>query len=845
MKSPQQARTSFRRGCSVFLAAALLIVGSWATIQAAADEPIPLYYNHLRYNFTSPSARETSIGGYANPAVYGMLPGNETWFSWTDQDNLTNWGLFLGSPNIGFGVVRDDIPLGDGKTAGVYDYRFALSGGTRNATFGLGYGWSGGDDDLVGRSRLVQAGVTQRYGRYLSLGLVGNFATDKDYRTGIVDVGLRPFGDQMLTLFADAELPKGVSASDAPWSVGAMFDLGPGLQLTGRFFDDESYAFSVGYSMDFLGFFGGPQFDAKDEHTHNIWQARLGYPQRNVLTEYFTRDKTYVEMNLKGATGYRRFRFFDDDRHTLSGILADLEHAKNDPKVKGVALNLSGATMSRGTAWEIREKLADLQAAGKHVVVFVDNIEMTEYHLASVADKVVLDPEGFVMLPGYVIGRTYVKNALEKLGIGFEEWRFFKYKSAAETFSRDSMSDADREQRLDIIEDIYETVRSEITVSRKKDTATFDGWVNDTTMFNSQEALEMGLVDTLGRWEDIKDVIARLEGEKKRYVGRDMLAGNMYPSLLWGEDPKIAVVYGLGECSMDEGINARKLEKVFNMLRDSDAVKGVVFRVDSPGGDGMASDVVAEALRKCAEKKPVIVSQGDVAGSGGYWISMYGTKIYALPTTITGSIGVIGGWMWDTGLGEKLGHTSDHVQVGEHADLGYGARLLLSGPMLPKRNLNDEERERMKTEILGFYDGFVGKVAKGRKMDEADVRKIGEGHVYSGTRGKEIGLVDEIGGLEAAIHAAREAAGISKDETIEIVELPRMPAFNLSDLVPIPSPFGALFSWVGVRDDTASDESAPHPEWTYIRALMKQPGRPLYMVPPEYQVYEASFGMVE
>jgi protease-4 len=779
-----------------------------------------------------------------------MLPGNETWFSWTDQDNLTNWGLFLGSPNIGFGVVRDDIPLddiplGDGKTAGVYDYRFALSGGTKNATFGLGYGWSGGDDDLVGRSRLVQAGLTQRYGRYLSLGLVGNFATDKNYRTGIADLALRPFGDQMLTVFADAELPKGVSASDAPWSVGAMFDLGPGLQLTGRFFDDESYAFSVGYTMDFLGFSGSPQFDSNDKQTHNIWQARLGYPQRNILSEYFAREKTYVEMNLKGATGYRRFRFFDDDRHTLSGILADLEHAKNDPKVKGVALNLSGATMSRGTAWEIREKLADLQAAGKRVVVFVDNIEMTEYHLASVADKVVLDPEGFVMLPGYVIGRTYVKNALEKLGIGFEEWRFFKYKSAAETFSRDSMSDADREQRLDIIEDIYETVRSEITVSRKKDLATFDGWVNDTTMFNSHEAIEMGLVDTLGRWEDIKGVIAKLEGEKKRYVGRDMLAGNMYPSLLWGEDPKIAVVYGLGECSMDEGINARKLEKVFNALRDNSGVKGVVFRVDSPGGDGMASDVVAEALRKCAEKKPVIVSQGNVAGSGGYWISMYGTKIYALPTTITGSIGVIGGWMWDTGLGEKLGHTSDHVQVGEHADLGYGARLLLSGPMLPKRNLNDEERERMKTEILGFYDGFVGKVAKGRKMTEADVRKIAEGHVYSGTRGKEIGLVDEIGGLEAAIHAARDAAGIPKDEKITVVELPTMPAFSLNDLVNIPSPFGALFSWVGVGDDTASDESALHPEWTYIRALMKQPGRPLYMVPPEYQVYEASFGMVE
>ena len=843
MKSPHSARVLTRRGCFVVLMAAI-VAASFMAIPAYAEQPIPLYYNQLRYNFTSPAARETAIGGFANPGVYGMLPGSETYFSWSDQDNLTNWGLFTSGKHLGFGVVRTDYPLGDGNNLGVYDYRVALSGGTKDGTFGLGFGWSGGDDDLLGRSRLIQAGATRRYGRWLSVGLVGAFATDKAYQTGLADIALRPLGDEKVTLFADAELPKGVSASDAPWSVGAMLDLGPGLQLTGRYFDDESYSFAVGYSLDFLGFSGGPQYDSNDKRTHNIWQARLGYPQRNILSEYFTREKAYVEMNLKGRTTYRKYRYFDD-RNTLFGVLSDLEKAKDDPKVKGVALNLSGAEMSRGTAWEIRQKLADLQASGKHVVIFVDNIGMTEYHLASVADKVVLDPEGLVTLPGYILGRTYLKNALEKLGVGFEEWRFFKYKSAAETFSRDSMSDADREQRLAIIEDVYETVRGEISVSRGKSESDIDHWVNRTAIFNPREALKAGLVDTLGRWDDVKGVIAGLEGEKKQYVSRAMIADNLYPSLLWGEDPKIAVVYGLGECAMDEGINARKLEKVFNMLKDNRGVKGVVFRVDSPGGDGMASDVVAEAMRKCAEKKPVIVSQGDVAGSGGYWISMYGTKIYALPTTITGSIGVIGGWMWDTGLGEKLGHTSDHVQVGEHADVGYGIRLLMSGPMLPARNLNDWERDRMKTEILGFYDGFVAKVAKGRKMDEARVREIGEGHVYSGMRGKEIGLVDEIGGFEAAIQAARDAAGIAKDEKIEIVELPAMPAFNLNELVDIPSPFGTMLSWFGGSDDAASEGLALHPEWTYVRALMKQPGRPLYMVPPEYQVYEASFGMAE
>jgi protease-4 len=258
----------------------------------------------------------------------------------------------------------------------------------------------------------------------------------------------------------------------------------------------------------------------------------------------------------------------------------------------------------------------------------------------------------------------------------------------------------------------------------------------------------------------------------------------------------------------------------------------------------MASDVVAEAMRKCAERKPVIVSQGDVAASGGYWISMYGTKIYALPTTITGSIGVIGGWMWDKGLTEKLGQTSDHVQVGKHADLGFGARLLLMGPMIPKRNLTDDERERLMKEMRGFYDVFVGKVATGRKMSTDDVYKIAEGHVFSGNRGKEIGLVDEIGGIDAALRAAKAAAGIPEDESVEVVELPKAPLFDLRELLGVPGlPFRVPFLGESGRDDAVrAEEVNREPEWMYIRAIAERPGAPLYMVPPEYLVYEAPFG---
>lgn len=846
MNIPRMSRFSLFRPWIALAATLVMIAVAAPADVAAVDQAIPSYYDQLRYNLTSPGARSTSIGGYANPAFYGMLPGGETWFSWTDEDSLTNWGLFLGGPHIGFGVVRSDIPMGLGETAGVNDYRFALSAGTKNATFGLGYGWSGGDEDRVGRSNLVQVGAAQRMGRYVSVGVVGNFATEKSFQSGLFDLAVRPLGDQKVTVFADLELPKGVGLSDAPWSAGAMLDLGPGLQLIGRYFEDDSYAFSIGYSFDVLSVFGSPRFSADDERTQTVWQGRLGFPQRNIFTETITEDRAYLAMNLKGSVTYRTFRYFDTERHALMKVLTDLEHAKNDPKIRGVALNLSGASMSTGKAWEIRQKLSEIRAAGKHVVVFIDNIGMTEYYLASAADRVVMDPVGMVVLPGYLMGRTYVAGTLEKLGLGFDEWRFLKYKSAAETFSRMSMSDADREQRYAIVEDVYETVRAGITDSRNKSIATFDQWVNETSLFTPQQALEEGIVDTLGRWEDVKDVIARLEGQKKSYVGAEYLAGNRYPSLLWGEDPKIAVVYALGECAMDEGIHARRLQKVFQALTKADGVEAVVFRVDSPGGDGMASDVVAEALRKCAEKKPVIVSQGDVAGSGGYWISMYGTKIYALPTTITGSIGVIGGWMYDKGLGEKLGQAADHVKVGDRADLGFGYRLLLMGPMIPQRNLTDDERERIMKEMRGFYDQFVEKVATGRGMPSDEVYKIAEGHVFSGMRGQEIGLVDEIGGLYAAIGAARRAAGIEDDERVEIIELPEAPLFSLTELLGAPRlPFGAaLMEKVFGEGGGAAEDEIPDPEWTYLRAVVKSPGRPLHMVPPEYQIYEAPFGFV-
>jgi len=220
------------------------------------------------------------------------------------------------------------------------------------------------------------------------------------------------------------------------------------------------------------------------------------------------------------------------------------------------------------------------------------------------------------------------------------------------------------------------------------------------------------------------------------------------------------------------------------------------------------------------------VSQGMVAGSGGYWISMYGDKIVASPWTITGSIGVIGGWFYDDGFNDKLGLDYDKVQVGDHADLGRGARLPLLGVGIPDRNLTKGEREKMEKEILLMYEGFVDKVAEGRSMEREKVAEVAQGRVWTGAAGKEVGLIDELGGMELAIQMARDAAEIKPDRKIDIVEMPGKGNFNPSMFQP------KLF---GIRISFGEEENSP--ELDYVRLMLQANGRGLIMMPPQYLEY--------
>ncbi len=787
------------------------------TTTLAADPRVPRYHSKYDYLLASPASMGYGLYGYVNPAVLKQVDDTDFLFGWTGQSDdfsdFDRWGLFTGFPMLGFGVMKEESDLGK-----VYDYRLGLAFGDKGGSLGLGYGWSTGDEYAYDRSSLLSVGTLMRPSRYLSVGVSGIFATTGRSKEYLFDVGIRPLGNEVITLFGDYAPQTGDTFSGAPWSTGLVLEALPGVRLTGRYFSDHAVTVGLGFSLGKVGLAAQGRSDTDREHSYNTYTIRAGAMDRNVFRAYGQRGKKYLHLPLTGTVKYQRYRLFDKS-NTFSGVLAAIEAAKDDETVSGIAINMSGMIMGWEMAWEVREALKEFQAAGKHVVVFIDDASLPRYHLASVADKIVLDPTGEVSLLGFRAGRFYLKGTLAKLGVGFDELRFFKYKSAYEIFGRDSMSEGDEEQLQAIIDDFYDLARADICEGRGISHGEFDRMVNEEVWFMAKDAVEAGLADTLGRWEAVREVIKGLEGKSRGMVGAGRLARFELPEdNYWGKKPKIAVIYGLGVCAMDTGIKARKLERVFDSVASNNEIKAVVFRVDSPGGSATASDVVAEAIQRCKRKKPVIVSQGWLAGSGGYWISMYGDTIVAAPNSITGSIGVIGGWFYDDGLKDKLGMTTDLVKVGDHADLGYGITLPFLG-RLADRGFTTEERDKIEDMITTFYYEFVDKVADGRGMESSEVDSIGQGRVWSGVDGLENGLVDVLGGMETAIRLARARAGIGPDDEVEIVELPEAPLFSTSGFAP--SLFGI-------------EQRRPDPVIEHLKFRLDHNGEVMPIVPSEY-----------
>lgn len=765
---------------SLLLSLTLLLLAASAPGTFAQD-----WAGHYERNtFLSAPASVFGDGllGYVHPANAYLARGDARLY-WTTEGteygSVDDWGFFAGGEGVSFGTLTRRAL--DFRAT---DYRLSVGFGDRGLTGGLAYQWTGGDGEILGLHNMVSGGVIARPNPHFSAGLTANVFARVRAWEAVGEIGLRPFGTPRATLFADAALREGLGLADAPWSAGAAVEVGPGLRIVSRYLDGgpaREAGFTAGIRLDFgrAGGGGHVQLDEDADATGATYFLRAGGFTPDALGAASGEDERQVEIELDGRIGYRNpplAGLFGERSPRLYEVLDLVESAAQDERVGLIAIRLAGAEILPEHAWEIREALRRARESGTTVVVFLEDVGMTGYHLASVADHVVIDPMGTLLLPGYLSNTTYLAEALEKLGLGFEAWRYFEYKSAVEPLSRREMSEADRRQRQAYVDDIYTQVRGEVIASRSLEAAAFDRAVDEQTIFRAEEAIEAGLADTLGRWHERDDLIETLTDADRSTLAGDRLLADRRVHRQWGRPGRVALVYGLGATMRSSGMNARSLAETIRELGENEKVDAIVFRVDSPGGDPLAADLVAEALRTASEEKPVIVTQGQVAGSGGYWVSMYGDRILAGPSTVTGSIGVIGGWLFDEGFSDRLGLSADHVQRGERADLTAGVSLPFV-QALPERNLTDEEQERIRAHILALYDEFVRKVAEGRDTTESDVREVAEGRIYSGEDGVAAGLVDEIGGLTDAIRIARAESTIPTDRPFEVEEYGGRPSF--------------------------------------------------------------------
>lgn len=460
----------------------------------------------------------------------------------------------------------------------------------------------------------------------------------------------------------------------------------------------------------------------------------------------------------------------DYQTYGLDDILASIKKAKENDNIKGIYIQATSLSAGFASIEEIRNALKDFKESGKFIVAYGDAYTQKLYYLSSVADKVMLNPKGMLEWRGLAASPTFFKDMLEKVGIEMQVFKVGTYKSAVEPFISTEMSPANREQTDAYLSSIWEKMISDIAASRQLSIDALNGSADRMMMFQqAEESLERQLVDTLIYKNDVRDYLKLLAGidedDKLPILGlQDMI--NIKKNVPKDKSGNIIAVYyaygdidGTSSTAIHEGIQSEKVIKDLRKLKEDEDVKAVVLRINSPGGSAYGSEQIWHAVSQLKTEKPVIVSMGDYAASGGYYIACNADTIVAEPTTLTGSIGIFGMMPNAKGLTEKIGLDFDVVKTNRHADFGMIAR-----PM------NEDEKNLMQICINQGYDLFLTRCSNGRGINKEELDKIAQGRVWTGCTAKELGLVDELGGLDKALEIAISKAGV---EAYSVINYPK------------------------------------------------------------------------
>ena len=463
-------------------------------------------------------------------------------------------------------------------------------------------------------------------------------------------------------------------------------------------------------------------------------------------------DLSQVTLDYAGKTSYKDFNYFEADHDGVTDILNAIEAAKNDDKIKGISILNNQSQLGLAQMKSVRDKLEEFKKTGKFVYAYANYYSQDEYYLNSIANKVYLNPVGEVDFKGLSAEILYLKELQEKSGVKFEVIRHGKYKSAVEPFLAQEMSPENREQMTVLLQSIWNIIVADIAKSRKLTVAQLDAIANTLGARTPELALANKLVDQVAYEDEYHNAIRNiLKVDKKEKYNSISITDYAKTAALtvddYSKDDIIAVIYAQGEIMGGEGdvnvIGEGSIKRSLEEARNDDDVKSIVLRVDSPGGNALTSELIWREIEITKKVKPVVVSMGNYAASGGYYIAANANRIFAEPNTITGSIGVFGMLPNMNQLSKNIGINAEQVKTHTNAS-GYS----IFEPM------DENFKGYVLESIEKTYATFLKRVAKGRNMSTAQVDAMAQGRVWTGMDAKKLGLVDEIGGLEAAIKYA-------------------------------------------------------------------------------------------
>ncbi len=716
-----------------------------------------------------------------NPAGLGLERGFQTGFFHTFSDSSFEGdnGLFFSTEGLGFSVEW----LGN-ITPQTYR-KYTLGGGGKfvNGFFwGASYSWFGSSDKDYDKLSSWKLGLLARPFEFLSVGVVAKDLnrpqscgkkTEISYDLGVAFRPPQGFLSDRFTLSADASFAQNEKPKEATTRFRAEVEPVDGFIFFGDIDSDGNFGIGGRINLPNLG--AGTYHSITKDYDYGqgtVYAVLSRYRYRTLLE----RKDNFLELKISGMIVEENSRvgLLGKKKPTVFDLLTEINRAKEDKSIKGMLLRIDSFDMGLAKTQEIREAILDFKRNGKIVIAFMEYGGNKEYYLATAADKIVMLPSGYLSLTGLVAEVTFIKGTLDKLGIVADLEHIGDYKTASDLVTRESMSPAHREMVNSLLDDFYDQIISQIAESR--------GWTQeeikskiDQGPFTASEAWKQDLVDTLLFYDQIDELIEQMVGTKPRKLAYQAYHRRRYFRYSWSIPPKIAIIFATGTITSGESgkefflgdiMGSETISQAIRKAREDNTIKAMIFRVDSPGGSGIASDVILREIIKTKKEKPVIVSMSDVAGSGGYWISCAADTIICMPGTYTGSIGVITGKVSLEGLYEKIGFNIETVKRGKRADF-----------FTTTREFNEDERKVVRRQIEESYFDFVSKVAKERGMSEEEVDSIGQGRVWTGRQAKDNGLVDELGGLNLAIAIAKEKAGLPEDAEVEIVTFPKRKPF--------------------------------------------------------------------